>query len=82
VVEASEQEALTVSFARMLRGAGQVTVRPVAGLTTGVRLMVPAKLSVLVRETEIAEPVAPELKFTGVLVEIIKSPTRETKLAE
>jgi hypothetical protein len=66
----------------ILTGAGQVTVRPVAGLTTEVRLMVPAKLSVLVRETEMAEPGAPELKFTGVLAEIVKSPTRETKLAE
>jgi hypothetical protein len=66
----------------MLTGAGQVTVRPIAGLTTEVRVMVPAKLSVLVREIEIAEPVAPELKFAGVPAEIVKSPTRETKLAE
>ena len=81
VVEDNVQEAATVAFAVMLTGAGQVTVKPVAGLVTGVRLIVPAKLNVLVRETEIAEPVAPELKLTGVVVDIVKSPTCETKLA-
>ena len=69
------QEAATVAFAVMLTGAGQVTVKPVAGLVTAARLIVPAKLNVLVRETEIAEPVAPELKFTGLPTEIVKSPT-------
>ena len=68
-------EAATVAFAVMLTGAGQVTVKPVAGLTTAERLTVPAKLNVLVRETEIAEPVAPELKFTGVPTLIVKLPT-------
>jgi hypothetical protein len=43
--------------------------------------MVPAKLNVLVSETEMAAPVAPELKFTGLPTEIEKSPTWETKLA-
>ena len=57
-----------------------MTVKPVAGLVTAVRLIVPAKLNVLVRETEIAEPVAPELKFTGPPTEIEKSPTCEAKL--
>jgi len=75
VVEDNVQEAATVAFAVMLTGAGQVTVKPVAGLVTAVRLIVPAKLNVLVRETEIAEPVAPELKFTGLPTEIVKSPT-------
>jgi hypothetical protein len=42
--------------------------------------MLPAKLNVLVRETEI-EPAAPELKFTGLPTEMVKSPTWETKLA-
>ena len=69
------QEAVTVAFAVILTGAGHVTVSPVAGLVTGVRATVPAKLNVLVRETEIAEPVAPELKFTGLLTLIVKSPT-------
>ena len=75
------QEAATVAFAVILTGAGHVTVNPVAGLVTGVRLIVPAKLNVLVRETEMAEPVAPELKLTGLLTEIVKSPTCEMKLA-
>ncbi len=55
--------------------AGQVTVRPVVGLTTEVRLMLPAKLNVLVRLMDIAAPVAPELKFTGLPTLIVKSPT-------
>jgi len=74
-------EAGTVAFAVTLTGAGQVTVKPVAGLVAAVILTVPAKLNVLARETEIAEPVAPELKSTGVIVETVKSPTWETKLA-
>jgi len=75
-------DAATVAFAVILTGAGQVTVKPVAGLVTGVRATVPAKLNVLVKETEIAEPVAPELKFTGLPTEIVKSPTCEMKLVE
>ena len=75
------QEAATVAFAVMLTGAGHVTVNPVAGLVTGARVTVPAKLNVLVRETDIAEPVAPELKFTGLLTEMVKSPTCEMKVA-
>ena len=75
MVELNVQEAATVALAVMLTGAGHVTVNPVAGLVTGVRLIVPAKLKVLVRETEMAEPVAPELKLTGVPTLIVKSPT-------
>jgi len=82
VVELKVQEAATVAFAVMLTGAGQVTVNPVAGLVTGVRVTVPAKLNVLVRETDIAEPVAPELKFTGEPTLIVKLPTWTTELAE
>src|SRR3989442_14024793 len=65
VVELRVHEAATVAFAVILTGAGHVTVNPVAGLVTGVRVTVPAKLNVLVRETDIAAPVAPELKLTG-----------------
>ena len=75
------QDAATVAFAVILTGAGHVTVSPVAGLITGVSARVPAKLNVLVRETEIANPVAPELKLTGVPTLMVKSPTCETKLA-
>ena len=75
MVELKVQEAATVAFAVILTGAGQVTVKPVTGLVTAVRVTVPAKLNVLVRETDIAEPVAPELKFTRVPTLIVKLPT-------
>ena len=75
-------EAATVALAVILTGAGHVTVNPVAGLVTGVSATVPAKLNVLVRETDIAEPVAPELKLTGLLTEMVKSPTWTVELAE
>ena len=75
-------EAATVAFAVMLTGAGQVTVKPVAGLVAAVRLTVPAKLNVLVKLTDITEPVAPELKLTGLPTLIVKLPTWTTELAE
>ena len=75
-------DAATVAFAVMLTGAGHVTVNPVTGLVTGVRLTVPAKLKVLVRLTDIAEPVAPELKFTGEPTLIVNSPTWTVEAAE
>ncbi len=62
--------------------AGQVTVRPEVGLTTEVRLMLPAKLKVLVSETDSAAPEAPELKLTGDPTLIVKSPTWTVELAE
>ena len=76
------QEAATVAFAVILTGAGQVTVKPVTGLTTAERLTVPAKLNVLVRLTDIADPVAPELKLTGVPTLIVKLPTWTVEPAE
>jgi hypothetical protein len=82
VVELNVHEAVTVAFAVILTGAGHVTVKPVAGLATAERLAAPAKLNVLVRETEIAAPVAPELKFTGLPTLRVKSPTCEMKLVE
>ena len=69
-------------MAVMLTGAGHVTVNPVAGLVTGVRATVPAKLNVLVKLTDIAEPAAPELKLTGVPTLIVKLPTWTVELAE
>jgi hypothetical protein len=81
-VELRVHDAATVAFAAMLTGAEQVTVKPVAGLVTAARLIVPAKLNVLVRETDMADPVAPELKFTGLLTEMVKSPTWTVDRAE
>ncbi len=61
---------------------GHVTVKPAAGVTTEVRLIVPAKLKVLVRVTVIAEPVAPLLKFTDELAATVNWPTWTVELAE
>jgi hypothetical protein len=82
VVDDRVQDTATVALAAILTGAGHVTVSPVAGLTTVLRLILPAKLNVLVKLTDIAEPVAPELKLTGVPVEIVKSPTWTVEAAE
>ncbi len=60
---------------RLTAVAGQVTVSPVVGLTTEVRVTLPAKLKVLVRDTEIDAPVAPVLKLTGLPTDMVKSPT-------
>src|SRR2546422_11560506 len=65
VVDDRVHDAATVAFAVILTGAGQVTVNPVAGLVTGERVTVPAKLNVLVRGTELAEPVTPRWRLTG-----------------
>ena len=59
---------------------GQVTVRPVTGLTRLVKLTVPAKLKVLARDRNIEAPLGPELKLTGVPAEMVKSPTCTTLL--
>ncbi len=76
VVEVKVQEAEAVPLAaRLVAVPGQATVSPVVGLTTALRLTVPAKLNVLVRLTEIAAPVAPLLKLTGLPTLIVKSPT-------
>ncbi len=76
VVEPRVQDAGLVALAvRVTAVAGHVTVSPVVGLTTDVRATLPAKLKVLVRVTEMAAPVAPVLKLTGLLAEIVKSPT-------
>ncbi len=61
---------------------GQVTVRPVAGLTIEVRATVPAKLKVLVSTTDIEPPDAPVLKLTETWEEMVKPPTCTVALAE
>ncbi len=63
---------------RLVAVAGQVTVKPVVGLTTELRLTLPTKLKVLVRETETAAPEAPVLKFTGEPTLRVKLPTWTT----
>ena len=82
MVELRVHEAATVAFAVILTGAGQVTVKPVTGLVTAARVTVPAKLNVLVKLTDIAEPVAPELKLTGLPTLIVKLPTWTVDAAE
>ncbi len=75
-MELKVQDAETVAFPVMLVAvAGHVTVNPVVGLITELRLTVPAKLNVLVRLTDIAAPAEPELKLTGVPTLMLKSPT-------
>ena len=79
VVEDNEQDDATVAFAVIVTAvAGHVIVRPAE--VVPVRVILPAKLNLLVRETEI-EAAAPELKFTGLPIEMVKSPTCEMKLA-
>lgn len=64
-------EALNV----MLIGlGGQVTARPVAGLTIAESAILPLKLFTLVNVIEMAT-LAPELKLTRLLTEMVKSPT-------
>ena len=76
MLEANAQDVVAVALAeRIVAIAGQVAVRPRAGLITGERDTLPAKLFRLVRETEMLMPVAPELKFTGVPRLTLKSPT-------
>jgi hypothetical protein len=53
---------------------GQTTFKPIAGLTTALRLTDPWKLYLLVREIVMEAPEAPELKLPE-LAEIVKSPT-------
>ena len=61
--------------------AGHVVVRP-AGLV-GVNVIVPVNVPTAVTVTVVAAPVAPVLKFTGVVAEIVKSdaPVDETTAA-
>ncbi len=74
--ELKVQEPATVLLADTAMGVDvQLTVRPVEGLATALRVTLPAKLKVLVRETDMEAPVAPELKLTGLLAEIVKAPT-------
>ena len=73
VVELNEHDAVTVAFAVMATAvAGQVIVRPAGAVP--VRVMLPAKLNVLVRETPTETPVWPTFRLAPVAL-IMKSPT-------
>ncbi len=74
VLELNVQDVGTVALAVKLTGAGHVTVRPVVGLTVGVRATLPTKFWTLVSVIEIDAPIAPVLKLTGVTADIAKSP--------
>ena len=74
-----EHDDVTVAFAVMVTAvAGHVIVRPAGAVP--VRVIEPAKLNVLVRETPTETPVWPTFKLAPVAL-IVKSPTCETKLA-
>jgi len=73
VVELNEHDAVTVAFAVMATAvAGQVIVRPAGAVP--VRVMLPAKLNVLVSETPTETPVWPTLRLAPVALNV-KSPT-------
>ncbi len=83
VAEFREHDPVAVLFARRLTGAAtQETVNPVLGVTFGVRLTLPAKLKMLDKLTVVDALATPELKFTGVAADIVKSPTCATELVE
>ena len=68
--------ALAVPFiTRLTSVVGHVALSPEDGLTVDVTLMFPIKLFALVSETVMKAPVAPELKLTGLVPAIVKSPT-------
>ena len=80
VVELNEHDAVTVAFAVMATAvAGQVIVRPAGAVP--VRVMLPAKLNVLVRETPTETPVWPTFRLALVAL-IVKSPTWTVAPAE
>ena len=79
-MELSEQEEVTVAFAVMATAVtGHVMVRPAGAVP--VRVMEPAKLNVLVRETPTETPACPTLRFAPVAT-IVKSPTWTVAAAE
>ena len=72
-MELNEHEDATVAFAVIATAVtGQVIVRPAGAVP--VRVILPAKLNVLVRETPTETPVWPTFRFAPV-AEIVKSPT-------
>ena len=73
MVEDSEHDDMTVAFAVIATAvAGHVIVRPAGAVP--VRVMLPAKLNVLVSETPTETPVWPTFRLAPVAL-IVKSPT-------
>ena len=81
-VELNAHDGVAVPLGERMTGVGQFTTSPVIGLVAELRLTVPAKLFVLVRVTKTAAFVAPELKSSGLLTEMVKSPTWTIDCAE
>jgi hypothetical protein len=72
-VDESVQDEVTVALAVIATAvAGQAIVRPAGAVP--VRVIEPAKLKVLVRETPTKTPVCPTFRLAPV-AEIVKSPT-------
>ncbi len=60
---------------RLIAVTGQLTINPVDGLTTELRVTLPAKLNLLARDTDTEAPETPRLKLTGLPAEMERSPT-------
>ena len=76
----SEQDDVTVAFAVMVTAAaGHVIVRPAGAVP--VRVILPAKLNVLVSDTPTETPVWPTFRLAPVAL-IVKSPTWTVAPAE
>ena len=72
-MEDSEHDDVTVAFAVMATAVtGQVIVRPAGAVP--VRVMLPAKLNVLVSDTPTETPVCPTFRLAPVVL-IVNSPT-------
>ncbi len=72
-MDESEQDDATVALAVIATAvAGHVIVRPAGAVP--VRVILPAKLNVLVRETPTETPVCPTFRLAPVTL-IVKSPT-------
>ena len=78
----AQDPALVPLGARTICADVQITVRPVLGLEEGLRVTLPAKLKELRTVRKMEAPVAPELKLTEPVAEMVKSPTWTTELAE
>ena len=73
VVGLNEHDDVTVAFSVIATAvAGHVIVRPAGAVP--VRVMLPAKLNVLIKETPTETPVCPTFRSAPVVV-IVKSPT-------